>query len=140
MVSSKWNRVATDPSLWQNKIITITDTTFRTNEAPKGAALSIAAATSVRITTTTIDKPEDESSSAVWTKAASGATCAENPCEPGSQCTFEDSSTFCEPCGDNEFGAGGISCDACQPGTQPSGAPNANVSLGFTSEHIPPDF
>ena len=64
----------------------ITDTVFRTNEAPKGATLSIAAATSVRITNTTIDVPADESSSAVWTKAASVATCVENPCEAGSQC------------------------------------------------------
>ena len=100
----------------------ISDTTFRTNEAPKGAALSIAAASSVRITNTTIDEPEDESSSAVWTKAASVAACAENPCEPGLQCTFLDSSTFCEPCGENEFGVDGISCDACQPGTQPDDA------------------
>ena len=28
LVSSKWHRVATDPSLWQDKIISITDSTF----------------------------------------------------------------------------------------------------------------
>ena len=28
LVSSKWNRVATDPSLWKDRIISITDTTF----------------------------------------------------------------------------------------------------------------
>eukprot|EP01045_Picozoa_sp_COSAG04_P013252 COSAG04_NODE_930_length_9363_cov_28.745898_4_plen_1224_part_00 len=100
--------------------IAISDTTFRTNEAPKGAALSIAAAASVLVTNTTIDTPVDESSSAVWTKAASVATCTDNPCEPGWQCTFKDSSTFCEPCGENEFGADGISCDACRPSTQPN--------------------
>eukprot|EP01045_Picozoa_sp_COSAG04_P000517 COSAG04_NODE_12_length_42844_cov_6.769213_21_plen_1150_part_00 len=100
----------------------ISDSTFRANEAPKGAALSVAAASSVRITNTTIDTPADESSSAVWTKAASVATCAENPCEAGSQCTFVDSSTFCEPCAENEFGVDGISCDACRPGTQPDDA------------------
>ena len=86
----------------------ISDTAFHVNEAPKGAALSVVAAASVRITNTTIDEPVDELSSAVWTKAASVATCAEHPCEAGSQCTFTDSSTFCEACGENEFGADGI--------------------------------
>eukprot|EP01045_Picozoa_sp_COSAG04_P030341 COSAG04_NODE_5241_length_1689_cov_1.572327_1_plen_497_part_10 len=100
----------------------ITDTTFRTNDAPKGAALSIAAATSVRITNTSIDEPEDESSSAVWLKAASVATCTDNPCEAGSQCTFTDFSTFCDPCAENEFSVDGLSCDVCQPGTQPNSA------------------
>eukprot|EP01045_Picozoa_sp_COSAG04_P040123 COSAG04_NODE_11574_length_701_cov_1.069767_2_plen_167_part_01 len=102
--------------------VTISDTAFRTNEAPKGASLSVTAASSLRVTNTTIDEPEDESSIAVWMVASSVATCAENPCEPGSQCTFQYFSTFCEGCGENEFGEDGISCDACRPGTQPDEA------------------
>ena len=99
--------------------VTISDTAFRANEAPKGASLSVTAATTLRITNTTIDEPVDESSTAVWTVASSVAMCGDNPCEPGSQCTFKDFSTFCEGCGENEYGENGIACDACRPGTQP---------------------
>eukprot|EP01045_Picozoa_sp_COSAG04_P005276 COSAG04_NODE_242_length_19007_cov_3.089433_8_plen_1575_part_00 len=102
--------------------VIICDSVLRNNEAPRGASLSITGASSLRITNTTIDEPSADSSSAVWTVASDVAICTENPCKPGSQCTFLDFSTFCEPCGENEFGADGISCDACQPGTQPNGA------------------
>ena len=113
--SGKGGSIATTGPL----AVTISDTAFRTNEAPKGASLSVTAATSLHITNTTIDEPADESSSAVWTVASSVATCAENPCEPGSRCTFKDFSTFCEACAQNEHSVDGLSCDACQPGTQP---------------------
>ena len=88
--------------------VSIGDSVFRANEAPKGASLSVTGASSLRITNTTIDDPVDESSSAVHTVAATVATCAENPCEAGSKCTFRDFSTFCEPCGDNEIGTDGV--------------------------------
>ncbi len=45
--------------------VTISDTAFRTNEAPQGASLAVTAATTLRITNTTIDEPTDESGSAV---------------------------------------------------------------------------
>eukprot|EP01045_Picozoa_sp_COSAG04_P011836 COSAG04_NODE_775_length_10405_cov_20.166214_6_plen_1349_part_00 len=99
--------------------VAISDTVFRTNAAPKGASLSVTAATSLRITNTTIDEPEDDSSSAVWTIASAVAMCAENPCEAGSKCTFKDFSTFCETCSDNEIGTDGVECSACTSGTQP---------------------
>eukprot|EP01045_Picozoa_sp_COSAG04_P010945 COSAG04_NODE_689_length_11142_cov_6.664041_4_plen_1132_part_00 len=102
--------------------VIISDTIFRTNDAPKGASLSITAATSLSITNTTIDVPVGDATTAVWTVASTVGRCTENPCEPGSQCTFKDFSTFCEPCGENEFSVDGISCDACQPGTQPNDA------------------
>eukprot|EP01045_Picozoa_sp_COSAG04_P017207 COSAG04_NODE_1505_length_6506_cov_4.798335_6_plen_385_part_00 len=99
--------------------IAIRETTFRTNEAPKGASLSVTAASSLRITNTTIDQPADDTSSAVHTISATVAMCTENPCEAGSKCTFRDFSTFCEPCGDNEIGTDGVACSACPSGTQP---------------------
>eukprot|EP01045_Picozoa_sp_COSAG04_P021668 COSAG04_NODE_2355_length_4284_cov_2.515173_1_plen_1336_part_01 len=99
--------------------VVISDTAFRTNEAPKGASLSVTAATSLRITNTTIDQPADTSNSAVHTVASAVAMCTENPCDAGSKCTFKDFSTFCEPCGDNEIGTDGVECSACPSGTQP---------------------
>eukprot|EP01045_Picozoa_sp_COSAG04_P035361 COSAG04_NODE_8131_length_1019_cov_1.168478_1_plen_76_part_10 len=47
---------------------TVSNSVFSTNAAPKAATLSITAASSLRVTNTTIDAPEDESSSstAVW--------------------------------------------------------------------------
>eukprot|EP01045_Picozoa_sp_COSAG04_P007883 COSAG04_NODE_422_length_14618_cov_11.903712_11_plen_1388_part_01 len=99
--------------------VAIRDSIFRTNEAPKGASLSVTAASSLRITNTTIDEPVDESNTAVHTVASIVALCAENPCEAGSRCTFADFSTFCEPCGDNEIGGDGVQCSACPSGTQP---------------------
>ena len=99
--------------------ISIVDSSFSGNDAPQGASLSITAATSTRITNTTIDQPADDSSSAVRTIASSVDTCVENPCDAGSQCTYRSFSTFCEPCGENEYGEDGISCDACLPGTRP---------------------
>eukprot|EP01045_Picozoa_sp_COSAG04_P033272 COSAG04_NODE_6822_length_1248_cov_2.358573_2_plen_309_part_01 len=99
--------------------MSISDTVFRTNAAPKGATLSMAAADSVRITNTTVDAPEDGSSGAVWLTATTIDGCSQNPCASGSQCSFRDHSTFCEACGPNEIGADGVSCQACRPGTQP---------------------
>ena len=97
----------------------IRDSAFRNNDAPKGASLSVTAAASFRITNTTIDEPADDSTTAVSTVASAVAACEDNPCDAGSKCTFKGFSTFCEGCGNNEFGEDGISCSACQPGTQP---------------------
>ena len=65
--------------------MSISDTVFLANAAPKGATLSIAAADSVRITNTTVDAPEDESSGAVWLTATTIDSCSQNPCASGSQ-------------------------------------------------------
>eukprot|EP01043_Picozoa_sp_COSAG02_P007057 COSAG02_NODE_207_length_29119_cov_41.071365_22_plen_281_part_00 len=99
--------------------ITIRDSVFRANEAPRGATLRISSTLSARIANTSIDEPPDEWSSAVSAFGASVATCFDNPCGTGSRCTFRDHSTSCEGCGLNEIGADGISCYACPPGTQP---------------------
>ena len=108
--------------------IVISDSAFRTNEAPKGASLSVSGATTLRISTTTIDMPGDESSSAVRTFASSVERCIGNPCQLGSQCTFKDFSTFCEGCGENKISTDGISCDACPPGTRPDDSHTQPVS------------
>eukprot|EP01045_Picozoa_sp_COSAG04_P013493 COSAG04_NODE_960_length_9157_cov_6.389269_6_plen_765_part_00 len=102
--------------------VTIRDSVLANNEAPLGASLSVTAATTLRITNTTIDEPVDNLSIAVRTRATAVAPCTDNPCEPGSQCTFRDFSTFCKACAENEIGVDGVSCDACLPGTQPNGA------------------
>eukprot|EP01045_Picozoa_sp_COSAG04_P009418 COSAG04_NODE_543_length_12846_cov_7.281556_3_plen_1215_part_00 len=100
--------------------VVISDSTLRTNEAPNGASLALTSVNSVRITNTSIDSPTDETSTAVLVFGGAGvATCTENPCSIGRQCTFRDFSTFCQVCADNEVGNDGISCAACQPGTQP---------------------
>eukprot|EP01045_Picozoa_sp_COSAG04_P002616 COSAG04_NODE_97_length_26459_cov_6.507246_4_plen_1426_part_00 len=99
--------------------ITIVDSVLRSNEAPKGASLSLTATARVAVSNTTIDEPVDAWSSSVSTVGATVDSCLENPCEQGSRCTFRDHSTFCDACGRNEMGADGISCAACQPGTQP---------------------
>ena len=106
VISGKGGAVATSGPL----AVAIRDTVFRTNAAPKGASLSFTASSSLRITNTTIDEPAHQLSSAVHTVASAVATCAENPCEAGSKCTFKDFSTFCEPCGDNEMGTDGVWC------------------------------
>eukprot|EP01045_Picozoa_sp_COSAG04_P030310 COSAG04_NODE_5226_length_1695_cov_1.250627_2_plen_344_part_00 len=99
--------------------VTIRDTEFRANEADNGASLSLASTLTVRITNVTIDEPTDEQSTAVATFGTSIDSCVENACDLGSSCTFRDHSTFCDACGPNEKGVDGISCAACQPGTQP---------------------
>eukprot|EP01045_Picozoa_sp_COSAG04_P005864 COSAG04_NODE_279_length_18210_cov_5.657225_1_plen_1569_part_10 len=99
--------------------LAISDTVFRANEAVQGASLSITAASRVSITNTSINTAAESSSSAVRLVAAAVDDCNQNPCALGSRCTFKDHSTFCEVCRSNEFGADGISCDACPPGTHP---------------------
>eukprot|EP01045_Picozoa_sp_COSAG04_P035121 COSAG04_NODE_7977_length_1039_cov_1.161702_1_plen_91_part_10 len=81
----------------------------------------LTAASSVRITNTSIYKPVFDLSPPVETVATTVDTCLDNPCTAGSQCTFKDSSTFCESCRETEIGEDGISCTTCQPGTQPDG-------------------
>ena len=92
---------------------TIRDSVFRTNEAPKGAGMSISAAKSVRISNTTIDTLQDQGSGAVWLVAAAIDDCSENPCELGNRCTFRDHSTFCEACSSSEIGTDGVGCSSC---------------------------
>eukprot|EP01045_Picozoa_sp_COSAG04_P035901 COSAG04_NODE_8496_length_966_cov_1.136101_1_plen_322_part_11 len=99
--------------------VSISDSDFRANEAPKASALSITAAGSVQITNTTIVAPDDDPSSVVERTAATIASCAENPCDAGSKCRFRDFSTFCEPCAENEVSVDGVECTTCPPGTQP---------------------
>eukprot|EP01045_Picozoa_sp_COSAG04_P020662 COSAG04_NODE_2139_length_4717_cov_1.826981_2_plen_752_part_00 len=98
--------------------VIIRGTIFSRNVAPKAASLAITAAASLRVVNTTIDKPVDAGSGATRLVATAVATCAENPCDVGSKCTFSDWSTFCQVCRENEIGDG-VSCSTCQPGTQP---------------------
>ena len=100
--------------------ITIRDSVFRANEAPRGATLRISSTLSARITNTSIDEPVDDWSSAVSAFGASVATCFDNPCGSAHRCAFRDHSTICEACGPNEIGADGIICVACSPGSQPN--------------------
>eukprot|EP01046_Picozoa_sp_COSAG06_P075912 COSAG06_NODE_23961_length_676_cov_1.232236_2_plen_164_part_01 len=100
--------------------VTIRDSVFHANEAPRGATLRISSTLRAHITNTSIDEPVDEWSSAVSAFGASVATCVDNPCGTGSRCAFTDHSTLCEACGPNEIGADGISCIACSPGSQPN--------------------
>ena len=100
-------------------VVTISDSAFRANVAPKGASLSVTAATALRISNTTIDDPTNATYSAVSTVASDIDRCVDNPCGAGSKCTFRDFSTFCDACGENEVGDDGVSCTACLPGSQP---------------------
>jgi hypothetical protein len=100
--------------------VTIRDSVFRANEAPRGATLRFSSTLSARITNTSIDEPVGEWSSAVSAFGANVATCFGNPCGTGSRCTFRDHSTLCDPCGPNEIGLDGVSCLACSPGSQPN--------------------
>ena len=79
--------------------VTIRDSVFRANEAPRGATLRISSTLSARIANTSIDEPADEWSSAVSAFGASVATCFDNPCGAGSRCAFRDHSTVCVQCG-----------------------------------------
>ena len=114
--------------------VSIRDTVFRTNEAAKGASLSVRAATSLRITNTTIDEPVNGNASAVHTIAASVQTCDQNPCGVGSRCSFRDFSTFCEPCRENEIGDG-RRCITCQAGTEPNGNQSTCVACDRPNEY-----
>ena len=103
--------------------VTISDTTFHANEAPKGSSLSISSADSLRISNSSIDSPPGgELSGAVWLVGATIADCNQNPCGLGQRCSFSNFSTFCDTCGPNEIGIDGITCSACEPGTQPDAA------------------
>eukprot|EP01045_Picozoa_sp_COSAG04_P038674 COSAG04_NODE_10473_length_774_cov_2.001481_2_plen_92_part_01 len=69
-------------------VVTISDSAFRANVAPKGASLSVTAATALRISNTTIDDPTNETYSAVSTVASDIDRGVDNPCGAGSKCTF----------------------------------------------------
>ena len=101
--------------------MSISESTFRGNEAPKGASLSVSLADSLRVSNTTVDMPpgHHQLSGAVWLASAVIDDCNQNPCTLGSKCSFMNYSTHCEDCGPNEIGIDGITCSACEPGKEP---------------------
>eukprot|EP01051_Picozoa_sp_SAG22_P015893 SAG22_NODE_2148_length_2932_cov_12.133074_1_plen_189_part_10 len=111
--------------------VTIRDTFFTDNIAPKGSTMS-AESTRLKITNSTMTTGRNHRANEVdlllLTANAAVSQCAQNPCEVGRRCEFIDHSTFCESCtAETEFGDG-RQCKACPPGRGPT-ADRANCTL-----------
>jgi hypothetical protein len=47
-------------------------------------------------------------------------SCQQHPCARGSKCTYANLSSTCQPCQENTYSDGGITCELCPPGLHPS--------------------
>ena len=106
-----------------NGEIDISMSTMTDNTAQgRGNALFVDSPNFVKITTTNFS-PFDGASTVYLAGAAAG--CNENPCDPGSSCSYADYSVTCTPCAANTYSADGLTCGLCAAGTGPNAAQTA---------------
>jgi ribosomal protein L37E len=96
-------------------LLTVTRVGLAYNDAAHGHALYLHTLTpGWEVFNTTIHPFSQERSVSTTLTPLSG--CAENPCDAGHSCVFENFSLFCVPCAPTFMSYTGISCDLCAPG------------------------
>ena len=104
-----------------NGEIDISMSTMPDNTAQgRGNALHIVNPNFVKITTSNFS-PFDGAST-VYLAGGAAAGCSENPCDPGSSCSYAAYSLICTPCPANTYSPDGLVCGLCAAGTGPNAA------------------